>query len=95
VASIGIDDYDEPAPIGVVRSVANFVLRFIKLILTLVIAAAVGVWSSDYMVSHGSPLSTDYYGPWQHWRDLGRASRPSVTMNEPSGLGAMVSAVNS
>jgi hypothetical protein len=79
VASIGIDDYDEPAPIGVVRSVANFVLRFIKLILTLVIAAAVGVWSSDYMVSHGSPLSTDYYGPWQHWRDLGRASADPYT----------------
>ena len=79
MASIGIDDYDEAAPIGVVRSVVNFVLRFIKLILTLVIAAAVGVWSSDYMVSHGSPLSTDYYGPWQHWRDLGHASADPYT----------------
>ena len=49
------------------------------LLLTIGLAVTVGVWSSRYMISRGSPLSTDMYGPWQHWRDIGRESADPYT----------------
>ena len=54
------------------RSIVAILFRAISLILTVALAIGVGVWSSRYMISRGSPLSADMYGPWQHWRD----SRP-------------------
>lgn len=73
MASIELETF-EPPPTGarVVRTVLGILLRVIGLILTIVLAVGVGIWSSRYMVARGSPLSTDMYGPWQHWRDLGR-----------------------
>jgi hypothetical protein len=75
VASIELETLKPPASgARIVRTVLAILLRAIGLILTIVLAVAVGIWSSRYMVARGSPLSTDMYGPWQHWRDIGRES---------------------
>ena len=47
--------------------------------MTIAVAVAVGIWSSQFMVSRGSLLSTDMYGPWQHWRDIWAAISPTRT----------------
>jgi hypothetical protein len=72
VASIGMDTFAPPKRLSLVRSILAVLLRAISLILTVTLALGVGVWSSRYMVSRGSVLSADMYGPWEHWRDLGR-----------------------
>ncbi len=61
------------------RAVLAILLRAIGLILTLMLAVSVGVWSSRYMVARGSPLTADMYGPWQQWRDIGRESADPYT----------------
>jgi hypothetical protein len=72
VASIESESYGPPSPAELARIIARILLRSAVLIATLMLAVTVGIWSSRYMVSRGSPLSTDSYGPWQHWRALGR-----------------------
>ena len=74
MASIELKSYDPPSAMGLMRSIVAIIFRAISLILTVALATGVGVWSSRYMISRGSPLSADMYGPWQHWRDLGRES---------------------
>jgi hypothetical protein len=74
VASIGLETFKPPSRFGLVRSIFGILLRAISLILTVMLALGVGVWSSRYMVSRGSVLSADMYGPWENWRDLGRES---------------------
>jgi hypothetical protein len=72
LASIELKSLDPPSAMGLVRSIVAILFRAISLILTIALATGVGVWSSRYMIARGSPLSADIYGPWQHWRDLGR-----------------------
>jgi hypothetical protein len=72
VASIERDNYGRSSGADVARVIAHILVRATVLLATLALAVAVGIWSSRYMVSRGSPLSTDSYGPWQHWRSLGR-----------------------
>lgn len=79
MASIELKSYDPPSTMGLVRTIVAIIFRAISLILTVALATGVGVWSSRYMVSRGSPLSVDTYGPWQHWRDLGRESADPYT----------------
>jgi hypothetical protein len=75
----------EPAAVSprsrnsVARAVFAILLRAVGLILTIVLAFTVGVWSSRYMVARGSPLSADMYGPWQQWRDIGREGADPYT----------------
>jgi hypothetical protein len=79
VASIGFEPLEQPTFAGVVRSIIAIIFRAVSLILTVSLAAGVGVWSSRYMIARGSPLSADMYGPWQHWRDLGREGADPYT----------------
>jgi hypothetical protein len=79
VASIDLKAFEPPARVSVVRAIFAILFRAISLILTVTLAIGVGVWSSRYMISRGSPLSTDMYGPWQHWRDFGRESADPYT----------------
>jgi hypothetical protein len=79
VASVELEPTVSSSSIGLVRAVLAILLRAIGLILTLMLAVAVGVWSSRYMVARGSPLSADMYGPWQQWRDIGRESADPYT----------------
>lgn len=74
MASIELQTLEPPSPMSLVRVVILILLRAAGLILTLMLAVAVGIWSSRYMVARGSLLSTDSYGPWEHWRDIGRES---------------------
>ena len=74
MASVELEPAGSSSSIGLVRAVLAILLRAIGLILTLMLAVSVGVWSSRYMVARGSPLSADMYGPWQQWRDIGRES---------------------
>jgi hypothetical protein len=79
VASVELEPAVPSPSINVVRAVLAILLRAIGLILTLMLAVAVGIWSSRYMVARGSPLSADMYGPWQQWRDIGRESADPYT----------------
>jgi hypothetical protein len=79
VASVELEPAVSSSSIGLMRAVLAILLRAIGLILTLMLAVSVGVWSSRYMVARGSPLSADMYGPWQQWRDIGRESADPYT----------------
>jgi hypothetical protein len=79
VASVELEPSVSQSSISVVRAVLAILLRAIGLILTIMLAIAVGVWSSRYMVARGSFLSADMYGPWQQWRDIGRESADPYT----------------
>lgn len=72
MASIELKSLDPPSAMGLVRSIVAILFRAISLILTIALATGVGVWSSRYMIARGSPLSTEMYGPWQHWSNVGR-----------------------
>ncbi|MFA7306501.1 MAG: DUF1214 domain-containing protein [Hyphomicrobium sp.] len=74
MASLELKSYERPSAMTLVRTIAAIIFRAISLIAAVALATGVGVWSSRYMISRGSPLSVDTYGPWQHWRDLGRES---------------------
>ncbi|HEY8128471.1 MAG TPA: DUF1214 domain-containing protein, partial [Hyphomicrobium sp.] len=79
MASVELEPAVSSSSIGLMRAVLAILLRAIGLILTLMLAVSVGVWSSRYMVARGSPLSADMYGPWQQWRDIGRESADPYT----------------
>lgn len=83
MASVELQSLDERTELragpSIVRTVFGILLRAIGLILTIVLAIAIGLWSSRYMVARGSLLSADMYGPWQNWRDIGRPSADPYT----------------
>ena len=79
MASVELEPAVSSSSIDLMRAVLAILLRAIGLILTLMLAVSVGVWSSRYMVARGSPLSADMYGPWQQWRDIGRESADPYT----------------
>lgn len=79
MASIEIDTHKPRPYTSAARVIAAILLRALGLILTIALAAGVGIWTSRVMVSRGSALSTDMYGPWQHWRDVGRAGADPYT----------------
>ncbi|MBS0269049.1 MAG: DUF1214 domain-containing protein [Proteobacteria bacterium] len=83
MASVELEPAVSPSPPssrgGVARAIFASLLRTISLILTIMLAVTVGVWSSRFMIARGSPLSTDTYGPWQQWRSIGRESADPYT----------------
>ncbi|MGQ0456657.1 MAG: DUF1214 domain-containing protein [Hyphomicrobium sp.] len=64
-------------------------LRFVVAGALMIGAIAGGVASSRSMVAGGSPLSTDAYGPWRHWRDLGSAAADPYTRAHIAASGAL------
>ena len=79
MTAIDADSLERKTFTGVARIVAAIVLKALGLILTIVLAAGFGIWTSRQMVSRGSELSADMYGPWQHWRDVGRSAADPYT----------------
>lgn len=89
MASVEAGTYDPRSYIGLLRSIAAIIFRAISLILTVSLATGVGVWTSRYMIARGSPLSADMYGPWQHWRNLGRDSADPYTRAHLASTGKL------
>lgn len=89
MASVGFDSFDRPTLGGLIKSIIAIIFRAISLILTVALATGVGVWSSRYMISRGSPLSADMYGPWQHWRDMGRDGADPYTKASLASTGKL------
>ncbi|HEY8193882.1 MAG TPA: DUF1214 domain-containing protein [Hyphomicrobium sp.] len=89
MASIDLKAFEPPARVSVVRAIFAILFRAISLILTVTLAIGVGVWSSRYMISRGSPLSADMYGPWQHWRDFGRETADPYTKAHIASTGKL------
>ncbi len=79
MASIELEPAAAPSKLGVLRAIVAILLRAIGVILTLMLAVAVGLWSSRYMVARGSPLSIATHGPWQQWTDIGREDADPYT----------------
>jgi hypothetical protein len=89
VASVEADTYDPRSYVGLLRSIVAILFRAVSLIMTVVLATGVGVWSSRYMIARGSPLSVDMYGPWEHWRNLGRDSADPYTRAHLASTGEL------
>ena len=95
MASVEIESYEPPSQANLARNVARILLRAIGLVMTMALAVVVGIWSSQFLVSRGSPLSTDTYGPWQHWRNLGRDFADPYTKAHIANTGTLRIASNS
>ena len=95
MASVEIESYEPPSQANLARNVARILLRAIGLVMTIALAVVVGIWSSQFLVSRGSPLSTDTYGPWQHWRNLGRDFADPYTKAHIANTGTLRIASNS
>ncbi|MBS0233754.1 MAG: DUF1214 domain-containing protein [Proteobacteria bacterium] len=79
MASIELEPASAPSKLSVLRAIIAILLRAIGVIATLMLAIAVGLWSSRYMVARGSPLSIERHGPWEQWTDIGRESADPYT----------------
>lgn len=95
MAAIDIETLPEKSRFGMVRQIAGIVLQAIGLIFAIALAIGVGIWSSRAMVSRGSALSTDMYGPWQQWRDSGRAAADPYTRAHLAVTGKMLISADS
>ena len=95
MASIEIGSYEPPSDTNLARSVARILLRAVGLTMTIAVAVAVGIWSSQFMVSRGSLLSTNSYGPSEHWRNLGRDFADPYTKAHIANSGKLRIASNS
>ncbi len=71
MASIEIETREPSRIVLAVRETLGVFLRFISLILFVILVIGAGVGSSRYMISRGSPLTLDTYGPWTFWREAG------------------------
>jgi hypothetical protein len=81
MAAIDADAPPDRAPIladGVRRALRRAV-RHAMTALAILAAIAAGQYSSHYLVEHGSFLTTDRYGPWEHWREAGRTGADPYT----------------
>lgn len=79
MASIELEPATAPSRLNVLRAIVAILVRAIGVIATLMFAVAVGLWSSRYMVSRGSPLSVEVHGPWEQWSEIGRESADPYT----------------
>jgi hypothetical protein len=79
VASIELEPAEAPSRLSVLRAIVAIIVRALTVLLTVMLAIVVGLWSSRYMVSHGSPLSVATYGSWHQWPDIGRESADPYT----------------
>jgi hypothetical protein len=79
VASIEAETAAAPTKLSVLRTIVAILVRAITVLMVLALAVATGLWTSRYMIDRGSPLSSDRYGPWEQWRDIGRASADPYT----------------
>jgi hypothetical protein len=78
VASIELEPA-APTRLSVLRAVIAIIFRAIAVLLTVMLAIVVGLWSSRYMIDEGSLLSVNVYGPWQQWSDIGREGADPYT----------------
>ncbi|MFT3731019.1 MAG: DUF1214 domain-containing protein [Hyphomicrobium sp.] len=72
MATIELEPASIQSKLSVARAIIGIIVRAITVLLTIMLAIAIGLWSSRYMVSRGSPLSVATYGPWQQWPNIGR-----------------------
>jgi hypothetical protein len=79
VASIELEPAAAPSRLSVLKAIFAILFRAITVVLTVMLAIIAGLWSSQYMISRGSPLSVATFGPWQQWTDIGRESADPYT----------------
>ncbi len=79
MASIELEPAAAPSRLNVLRAIVAILVRAIGVIATLMFAVAVGLWSSRYIVSRGSPLSVEVHGPWEQWSEIGREGADPYT----------------
>lgn len=75
--------------IEAMRDLLRSMLRFAVAGVAMVAALAGGIASSRMLVSNGSPLTTDAYGPWRHWRNAGLSDADPYTRAHFAASGAM------
>ncbi|MFN0218072.1 MAG: DUF1214 domain-containing protein [Hyphomicrobium sp.] len=83
------------AILDAIREGLKSALRFLVAGAVMVAAIVGGVASSRYMVDGGSPLTTDSFGPWRHWRNIGRTDADPYTRAHIAASGALNMSVDS
>ncbi len=85
MASLDLDDDldndapQRPAARETVRNVLASLTRIAGTLLAIAIALFAGLASSRYVIDHGSVLTTETYGPWQHWIREGQTDSDPYT----------------
>lgn len=93
-ASTGVLPSSSPV-LDALRDVVKSILRFLISGAVIIAAIFAGVASSRSMIASGSWLTTDVYGPWRHWRNVGRIDADPYTRSHISAVGALRLASNS
>lgn len=84
MASIDVDaggpELQRRTPLAdVARAAGAIVLRFLAFVAFLALVVVTGIGSSRYMITRGSPLNVDTYGPWTFWRATGSINADPYT----------------
>lgn len=81
-----------PAPrplVAAFRDGVRSVVRFLIAIALIFGAAVAGVVSARSFIEEGSRLTTDVYGPWRHWREIGHVDADPYTRAHIAAAGAL------
>jgi hypothetical protein len=78
-----------------IRLLLGAIARLTGIGIVLAAILAAGIISSRYMIERGSPLTTDTYGPWQSWREAGRADADPYTRAHFAKSGSLVISADS
>ena len=71
------------------KLILSCVFRLIGTGIAVAVVLAAGIGSSRYVIERGSSLTTDTFGPWQSWRDIGRAEADPYTRAHGVKSGAL------
>ena len=81
---------DKTAMQKAARAAFGILARLIGIGLATIVVLAAGITTSRRMIERGSILTTDTYGPWQSWRDGGRADADPYTRAHFAKRGSLV-----
>ena len=73
----------------VARELLGSLARLTGAGIVVALSIAGGLWSSRTLIDRGSLISTDSYGPWQHWSQTGRATADPYTRAHLAGSGTI------
>ena len=96
MASLDLNEIPQrPTAKEALRSALASLTRIAGTLLAIAIALFAGLASSRYVIDHGWFLTTETYGPWQHWIREGRTDSDPYTRAHLAKSGALRIAADS
>lgn len=71
------------------RDAAGLLARMIGTAIAVALVLTTGIWSSRTMIARGYEIAASSYGPWRHWRMLGRADADPYSRAHLSSSGLL------